>query len=76
MKFIKHPVNVKKSREKLSRVHALEIARRAMERGGPPQATFVEEMPNPMEQGMIPPEGGEGFDEMMNQLGAKRGGGM
>ena len=76
MKFIKHPVNVKKSREKLSRVHALEIARRTMEKGGSPQATFVDEMPNPMEQGMIPPEGGEGFTEMLTQLGARRGGGM
>lgn len=43
-KFKKHPVDVYKNRRfRLTRIHALEIARRAMEAGENPQASATNE---------------------------------
>lgn len=53
-KFEKHPVDVLKSRKtRLTRIHALEIARRALSQGGEGEGMMpltAEEMPNPMQQ--------------------------
>ena len=41
-KFEKHPVDVYKNRKlKISRIHALELARRALEAGSDPQAPLT-----------------------------------
>jgi len=66
-KFKKHPTNVLKVKGKISRVHALEIARRAMEKGGQGDMMplTAAEMPNPMQQGMVPQDPSSQWAGMM-----------
>jgi len=53
-KFKKHPVDVYKNRRmRLTRIHALEIARRAMESGQQEEVP-----PSPQMPGQGPPQGG------------------
>lgn len=54
-KFEKHPVDVLKSRKtRLTRIHALEIARRAMNQAGEGEGSMMpltaQEMPNPQQE--------------------------
>lgn len=67
-KFKKHPTNVLRSKGKITRVHALEIARRAMEKGGGEgdmMPLTSAEMPNPMQEGMVPQDPSSQWPAMM-----------
>ena len=83
--FKKHPTNVLRSKGKISRVHALEIARRAMEKGGEGgdmMPLTAAEMPNPFSR---PPQdptsqwpqmmGAPGGAPLQDPFGGMMGGG-
>lgn len=71
MLFKRHPVGVLRSRGKVSRVHALEIARRAMEKGGEGSMMplTAAEMPNPLAQGQLPQDPTSQWPGMMASPG-------
>lgn len=77
--FKRHPTNVIKAKGKISRVHALEIARRAMEKGGQGDMMPLTsaQMPNPMQQGEIPQDPSSQWPTMMGGINPMGGmGGM
>ena len=71
--FKRHPVGVLRARGKVSRVHALEVARRAMEKGGGEGGEMMPltsgEMPNPFAQGAIPQDPTSQWPAMMQPPG-------
>jgi len=73
--FKKHPINVLKSKGKISRVHALEIARRAMEKGGGGEMMplTADDMMNPMQDQMIPQDPSSQWAGMMAAPGPMGG---
>ena len=79
-RFKRHPTNVLRSKGKISRVHALEVARRTTEKGGGEGGEMMPltaaEMPNPMAQAQTPQDPSSQWPAMMMGGPNMGGGGM